>query len=97
MPKQTTGPPPKKKTGFFQAAKNPEGKQKAEVTILKWPQPQTHGVAQASILKSLEAEISKVKLQIPLLDLLKHQTFKDPIMKILQPDHNPDASDVISL
>lgn len=39
LPKQTTGPPPKKKTSFSQAAMNPKGKQKAEVTILKHPQP----------------------------------------------------------
>lgn len=29
LPKQTIGPPPKKKIGFSQAVKNPEGKQKA--------------------------------------------------------------------
>ena len=51
FPKQTTGPSPKKKIGFSQAAKNPKGKQKAEVTILKRPQPQTHGVAQAPYSK----------------------------------------------
>lgn len=64
---------------------------------MKHPQPQTFERTQSSLLHNLETEINKIKLQISLVDLLKNKTFKDPIMKILQPDQNTIATDTISL
>lgn len=52
---------------------------------------------QSPFLHSLETKINKVKLQIPLVDLLKNKTFKESIMKILQPDSITISTDIINL
>jgi len=46
---------------------------------------------------SLENEISKIKLQIPLIELMKNKQFKTPILKMLQIDSDSSAVDTINL
>jgi len=45
----------------------------------------------------LENEINKVKIQFPLLDLMKDKHFQDPIMKLLQNPSENDLIDTINL
>jgi len=37
-----------------------------------------------SLMHVLENEINKVKIQFPLLDLMKDKHFQDPLLKLLQ-------------
>jgi len=50
-----------------------------------------------SLMHALENEINKVKIQFPLLDLMKDKHFQDPIMKLLQDPYENDLIDTINL
>jgi hypothetical protein len=45
----------------------------------------------------LEQELSKIKIILPLIELMKNKPFKKSIMKVLQPTYSIVSSDVISL
>jgi hypothetical protein len=45
----------------------------------------------------LEHELRKIKIPVPLTELLKNEPFKKSIMKVLQPTTSSISSDVISL
>jgi len=50
-----------------------------------------------ALMHVLENEINKVKIQIPLLDLMKYKHFEDPILKLLQTSTENDLMDTINL
>jgi hypothetical protein len=46
---------------------------------------------------SLELELSKIKIHVPLTELMKNKPFKKHIMKVMNPTTSIVSSDVISL
>jgi hypothetical protein len=46
---------------------------------------------------SFESEIQKVKIPIPLMELMKNDTFKQTILKSLEPKPMPTVVDVVNL
>jgi len=45
----------------------------------------------------LENEINKVKIQFPLLDLMKYKHFQDPILNLLQTSSENEFMDTVNL
>jgi hypothetical protein len=76
---------------------------KGALTKAHQPPPSKHVVPevkevdrpQASFI--LEHELRKIKIHVPLSELLKNEPFKKSIMKVLQPPTSVVTSDVISL
>lgn len=46
---------------------------------------------------NLEHEISKIKIPVPLLELMKTKSFKDSILKILHPSMSDISLDIVHL
>jgi hypothetical protein len=59
--------------------------------------PETKEADKPPTFFSLEHELRKIKIPVPLTELLKNEPFKKSIMKVLQPTPSSVSSDVISL
>lgn len=59
--------------------------------------PEVYEVDSQIMSFNIEHELSKIKIHVPLTELMKNEPFKTSIMKVLQPPAYVGSSDVINL
>jgi hypothetical protein len=96
--KQSTTPPPQKKNCVPTKQQNPDQWNLKEPQIaLKSPYHKVKTSEKTSLSFNLEAEIQKIKIPIPLFELMKNESFKKNILSTLDPSCTSDSVDILNI
>lgn len=96
--KQSTTPPPQKKNLVPAKQQNQDQQNLKEPQIaLKAPSHEVKTSNKTSLSFNLEAEIQKIKIPIPLVELMKNESFKKNILSTLDPSCTSDSIDILNI
>lgn len=70
---------------------------KRQQVTLKAPTNEVKIANKASSAFNLETEIQKIKIPIPLVELMKNKAFKKNIMSTLEPADVTESSDILNI
>jgi hypothetical protein len=79
------------------AAPNKETGEQKNHPIIKAPVQEVKEIQKPHSYFNFENEIQKIKIPVPLLELMKNEDFKKSISKMLQPESYPPSSDSVNL
>jgi hypothetical protein len=96
--KQSTTPPPQKKNLVPAKQQNQDQLNLKEPQIaLKAPSHEVKTSYKTSLSLNLEAEIQKIKIPIPLVELMKNESFKKNILSTLDPRCTSDYANILNI
>jgi ribonuclease HI len=95
--KKTTSPQSKKTDVPVKASPTKETEGQNKQPVIKSPAHEVKDVEKSLSNFNFEHEIQKIKIHVPLLELVKNEGFKKSFLKVLQPTSHPSPSDSINL
>jgi hypothetical protein len=90
-------PPREEKFAKHATNTSKEKKSQNPSPIAKGPIPEVREILKPPPSFSFEHEIHKIKIHVPLLELVKHEDFKKSLFKLLQPEPSFHSTDSVNI